>query len=250
VKNTSNKTIETTLRIPGNWAHPGELLERMPAGFRLGPESLAMPDGTRIEFNPLPPDGQFAAIFASSCRRPATAEEIEIANSYTVNVGLSGPGGSLESASKMMQAGAAIVQAGGAGVFIDNSGLSHGGGAWLELAEDGSPDALSFGYVGIVGNQVQLWTMGMNVLGRPDVLMNRVDDRTQQEFDEGTIIEIIRYLSATEREFADGHIIADENGPRYQAMKGEPDQFPPESPMHNPWGRLKLKSMKEIAENN
>ncbi len=44
----------------------------------------------------------------------------------------------------MMRAAAAIMDAGGAGVFIDNSMLAHGATAWQAMTEDGSPDAISF----------------------------------------------------------------------------------------------------------
>ena len=136
-----NATVKTTLRIPGNWSHPGELLERIPDGFRMTPQSLVLPDSTEIPFEPMPADDQFAQIFKTSCRHPATAKEMQVVNSYTVNVILTGPGGSKEAARTMMQAGAAIVRAGGAGVFIDNSAVAHGGGQWIEMAEDGSSDA-------------------------------------------------------------------------------------------------------------
>jgi hypothetical protein len=151
--NETDNVVRTTLRIPGNWSHPGELIERMPDGFRLSPEALILPDGTEIEFTPKPPDDQFAEIFKSSCRQPATNDELAIVNGYTVNVVLTGPGGSLEAAATMMQAGAVIVRAGGAGVFIDNSAVAHGGGHWIEMAEDGGPDALSFAFAGIVRGQ-------------------------------------------------------------------------------------------------
>ena len=125
--NETDTVVRTTLRVPGNWSHPGELIERMPAGCRLTSETLILPDGTEIEFTPMPPDGQFAEIFKSSCRQPATNDELEIVDGYSVNVVLTGPGGSLEAAGAMMQAGAAIVRAGAAGVFIDNSAVAHGG---------------------------------------------------------------------------------------------------------------------------
>jgi hypothetical protein len=68
----SHAPVEVVLRIPGTWSHPRELVESLPAGYRLTPEALIMPDGTKVEFNPLPPDDQFAEIFRSSCRRPPT----------------------------------------------------------------------------------------------------------------------------------------------------------------------------------
>ena len=74
---------------------------------------------------------------------PPTEEELATADGYTVNVVLSGKGGSMEGARTMMEAAAAMVRAGGAGVFIDNSGLAHGGELWLEITREGGPDALS-----------------------------------------------------------------------------------------------------------
>src|SRR5262249_18532960 len=115
---------------------------RLPAGYRLSPDALTLPDATQVEFVAMKPDDQFAQIFRSSCRSPATADELAVVDGYTVNVGLSGPGGSLQAARTMMQAGAALVRAGGAGVFIDNSVLAHGGSNWLEMTEEGDPDAL------------------------------------------------------------------------------------------------------------
>src|SRR5690242_3317930 len=111
----TNPAPNIALRIPGNWSHPGELLERLPEGFRLTPEELILKDGAKVEFIPMAPDDQFPQIFESSCRRPPSDDELAVVARYTVNVGLTGPGGSMEAASTMMQAGAALVRAGGAG---------------------------------------------------------------------------------------------------------------------------------------
>src|SRR5947209_7973594 len=154
-------SVTIALRIPGKWSHPRELVQRLPAGCRLTGEALILPDKTEIGFGAAPADNQFAQIFRSSCRQPATEEELATVNGYTVNVFLSGPGGSMQAARTMMQAGAAVVQAGGAGVFIDNSALAHGGRHWLEMSEDGGPDALGFAFVSIVRGKAEVWTMGM-----------------------------------------------------------------------------------------
>ena len=105
----------------------------------------------------------------------ATADELATVAGYTVNVLLSGPGGSMPAAHAMMQAGAAVLRAGGAGVFIDNCALAHGGQHWLDMTEDGSPDALSFAFVAIVRGKTEVWTMGMHVLGLRDIVMKRTD---------------------------------------------------------------------------
>jgi hypothetical protein len=238
--------VTIALRIPGKWSHPGELIGRLPAGFRLTPEAMILPDRTQVEFIPMAPDGQFAQIFRSSCRQPATADELATVDGYTVNACLKGPGGSMQAARTMMQAGAALVRAGGAGVFIDNCALAHGGQNWLAMTDDGGPDALSFAFVAIVRGKTDVYTMGMHVLGLRDIVMKRADVEVG-DFD---IVEVIRYLSRGEKPVNDGHVIADLKGPRFQAFAQACDEGPACSPLHNPFGRLKLVSMRDIAESN
>jgi hypothetical protein len=238
--------IEISLRIPGQWSHPKELIERLPAGCRLTGEALILPDATEVGFGAVAADDQFGQIFRSSCRQPPSEDELATVNGYIVNVLLSGPGGSMEAARTMMQAGAAVVRAGGAGVFIDNCTLAHGGQNWLEMTEDGGPDALSFAFVAIVRGQADVWTMGMHVLGLRDIVMKRTD----LEADGFDITEVIRYLARGEKPIDDGHVLADLNGPRFQAFTQDSAEELSGSPMHNPFGRLKLVSMRDIAETN
>lgn len=238
--------VEIAFRIPGQWGHPRELVKRLPEGYRLTPDTLFFPDGTEIGFGAAPADSQFARIFRSSLRRPATEAELIAVDDYTVNAFLMGPGGSMEKALLMMQAAAVFIRAGGAGVFVDNSGVAHGGSQWLEMVEDGSPDAISFAYVGIGGGKTEVWTMGMHALGLRDVVMNR-DDLDRGDFD---IVEVIRYLARNEKPIEDGHLLADLDGPRFQAFMEDSPKDLVGSPMHNPYGRLKLVSMRDIAEAN
>ncbi|NIP87402.1 MAG: hypothetical protein GTO03_18355 [Planctomycetales bacterium] len=244
--NLSNPPMEIALRIPGTWSDPSELIERLPAGFELTAETLVLPDGSQIEVALLPADEQFPMVFGYACRQPATAEEMKAVRNYRLNVGLIGPGGSLPAALAMMQAAAAIVRAGGAGVFIDNSALAHGGSQWLEMSDDGGPDAVSFAYVGIVRSDQEVFTLGMHILGRPDLVMRASDLDPAGE----TIIEVLRYLCDSENPVLDGHVLADEEGPRFQAEAIDDSKFAVASPMHNPFGRLNLVSVKDVAERN
>lgn len=244
--NAPSAPIEIALRIPGRWSHPGELIERLPAGVRLSPETLTLPDGATIDFCAVAADDEFPAVFRSSLRHPATDDESATVDDYTVNVLLCGPGGSLDAARTMMQAAAAIIRAGGAGVFIDNCALAHGGQNWLELTDDGGPDALSFAFVGIVGGRDEAYTMGMHVLGLRDVVMKRRD----AEADDFGIIDVIRYMADGDRPIDDRHVLADLGGPRYQAFAEDVPADAPGGPMHNPFGRLRLVSLPDIAETN
>jgi hypothetical protein len=237
--------VTIALRIPGPWSHPRELVERLPEGCRLTGDALILPDATEIGFGAAKADDQFAQIFRSSCRRPPTDGELAAVDEYKVNIFLMGPGGSLQAAQTMMHAAAVIVQAGGAGVFIDNSTLAHGGQDWLAMTEEGSSDAISFAFVAIVAGKIDVCTMGMHVLGLRDIVMKRVD------CDQFDIVEVIRYVSRSDKPIDDGHLIADLSGPRFQAFATSADaRIPAGSPMHNPFGRFKLVSLRDIAENN
>lgn len=242
----SPPTVQIKLRIPGNWAHPGELIERLPTGYRLSPDRLCMPDGQELELVPMPPDEQFVEIFHSSCRGEITRAERAVLKHYTVNLGLVGPGGSMEAARTMLRAGAALVSAGAAGVFIDNCALAHGGEHWRELAEDASVDAVTFAFAALVRNAKEVWSLGLHAMGQPDVVMSRADC----EADDPAIIGVLGYLCEGERTIGDGHLLGDENGPQFQARIAPPDDFPADSPLHNPFGRLRLVNIRDAASAN
>jgi hypothetical protein len=114
------------------------------------------------------------------------------------------------------------------------------------MADDGGPDALSFAFVGIIRGDDEVWTIGMHVLGHPEIVMTRGDADT----DEDAIIDMIRYVSSGEKPVGDGHLICDEHGPRFQTAAAPADEQTLGSPMHNPFGRLRLTSMRDIAEGN
>jgi hypothetical protein len=246
----SSSSVTIDLRIPGNWKSARELVERFPRGCRLTPEALVMPDGAKVELNFLDADGQFASIFRTSCRRPPTDEELAVVDGYTVNVTLSGPGGSMDDARRMMRAAAAVIEAGGAGVFIDNSLMAHGGSDWRAMTDDAGTDAVSFAFIAIVRSETEIYTMGMHALGLRDLTMKPADAD-----DDSEIVEVIRYLARGDKPIDDGHVIADLDGPRFQVFAQPLDDqlkngMRRDSPMFNPLGRLKLVSMRDIAESN
>lgn len=145
-----------------------------------------------------------------------------------------------------MRAAAAVIEAGGAGVFIDNCGLSHGGRDWLAMTEDGGPDAVSFAFVALVRGDAEIWTMGMHVMGLRELVMKRTDVE-DRGYD---IVQLVRYVCQGDAPVEDGHVIADPDGPLFRAMAQESSTDLAGSPMHNPFGRLKLVSMRDIAERN
>ena len=149
----------------------------------------------------------------------------------------------MEAARTVMKSAAIIVRAGGAGVFIDNSALAHGGQLWLEMTEDGGMDALSFAFVNIVKGSTDIWTMGMHVLGLPDIVLNRAE--VERDFD---IVEPIRSMLRVDKLV--GNILSDENGPWFRCYAEDGGHKMVNSPMHNPFGRLRLEKLQHSADKN
>jgi hypothetical protein len=86
--------------------------------------------------------------------------------------------------------------------------------------------------------------MGMHALGFRDIIMKRTD---ADDFD---IVEVIRYVARGDKPIGEGHVLADESGPRFQTFTDDDSKIPAGSPMHNPFGRLKLVSTRDIAGTN
>jgi hypothetical protein len=136
----------------------------------------------------------------------------------------------------MMQAGGAIVRAGGAGVFIDNSGLAHGGGDWLQMTEDGTWDAVSFAFVNVVRAKREMRTVGMHVIGRPDIVLQNsdIDDEGQ------VIMDVIHCLCRGDKPIGPSQVLACASGSRFRVLATESDPWIIARPMCNPFGWLML----------
>lgn len=247
---------EIVLRIPGLWSKPEELMAALPQGAALAPPTdpdahfalLMMPDGGSVEVNVLPADDEFAGVFASSCQRAPSQRDREVIENYKVNVCLSGPGGSFEAAHRMMRAGAVILQASGAGVFIDNSGLAHGSDDWHTLTNDpdNSPEGdwggVFWGFVSTIRGKDQMWSVGMHVMGLRDAIVPRTGD---DELDFLTLHNFLGYSFRSGANIVDGDLLGDELGPRFRAVKEPCSQFPSHSPMFNSYGLWRLLKVEE-----
>ena len=129
---------EIQLRIPGPWASQQQFMDavtRANTGYEFGEGGLVDPrSGRRFTIGASDPDDQIAGLFAHTGRLPK--QEVKKIAAHRVKVHLHGPGGSVDAAKAMMAAAAALIKAGGYGVFVDNSGNAHGRDDWLALAGD------------------------------------------------------------------------------------------------------------------
>ena len=142
----------------------------------------------------------------------------------------------MQSAAAMMRSAIPILQAGGAGVFVDNSALSFGASHWCKMAGVCDADALTFGYVTIVRNEQDTYTVGMQVFGKPDLIMP-----TKNVGQEGSvIIDMMLKTATSDQSFDAGHQMDLPYARLFKVHKIIDDKSPVGSPMHNPWGRLEF----------
>jgi hypothetical protein len=236
---------EIGLRVPGRWNHPYELERALPTGYRLAWGRLVMPDGTSISVFPQAADEEFPRVFATACGSGPSGRERRRVEGYTVNMCLCGPGGSLESAGTMIHAAAAVVRAGGIGVFVDNGAKAHLGHDWLRLAEDPGDCGLFRAFVSTYRSADDIWSVGMHVLGLRDGVIRRSGD---DDADQHALLAFLGYSFAPDCDIADGDLAGDETGPQYRLRREPCARLPATSPMHNHYGLWRLVPLDEPGE--
>lgn len=231
-KLNENGVLEVFLRIPGPWRRSQELQSRLPAGFHFDGDRLATPVGS-VELQTLSVDREFPRIFRMSCRRPLQRKEDNGLDQYGMNVAVIARAGSMSAVQQVLKASAGLIQAGGFGVFIDNSLLAHSGSDWLELAENSDdPQAIFYAFVNLARIRGDIRSHGMHVLGQRDSVANQEYLPSLENF--------LRTTCANTTDWGEGAIFADQEGRQF-VLRAEPDRgISPNHPARNPYGRWRL----------
>jgi hypothetical protein len=227
----------TVLRIPGSWRDERELGQELPEGFRLGNQRFFMPGQRVLELQFRPADGEFANVFRSACRRKAeNGAELLAVDGYNSIAALIGPAGSMSAARLLLEAGAAVIRAGGYGVFIDNGCVAHTRSDWLELAEHrADSDAVFYAFVNFVRLKIGVMSRGMHVLGQRDA-------RVARESELPALEDFLRMLCDDQPSVSAGQQFADKSGRRFK-LRAERDRgIFQNHPVNNPYGFWILES--------
>ncbi len=228
---------EVTLRVPGTWSRPEEFYERLPPGCSATETGLVLADGSEFELHVLPADEEFPGIFAGSCPKLSTESECERIENYTVNICILGSGGSLAAARQMMSAAAAVLATGGAGVFVDNSGIAHGATDWLKLCDSAEDGGVYWAYISTVRSDQELYSIGMHVLGFRDA---SVPSTGNDEYDSRTLHSFLGYTAFSGAKINDGDVVGDAVLPTFHAHMLPDEHVPAGTAMFNPYGRWRL----------
>lgn len=200
--------VFVTMRIPATWEHPREMLAALPKDCRFSPEHFVSNDGTEFDLSLRDPDDQFVGIFASQCRREPTDEEKRAIENYTVQICLTARCGTKRSAAALCHAINIFLDAGAWGVFVDNSGVAFAKTAFQEImneidaSDSANSDPLSFAFVSIVGAPEKAYTIGMQILGYPDIDLSGPEPQETTD----RLVDVLRYVSSGTTAVSDGSV--------------------------------------------
>lgn len=228
---------EVAMRIPGAWSGPAEFEERLPRGCRCTETGLLLTDGSEYELHVHAADDEFPRIFAGGCPKLPTESEREQIENYRVNVCVTGRGGNIEAAKGLMSAAAAVLTAGGAGVFVDNSGISHGATDWKKLLDGADDGGVYWAFVSAARSDDEIYSLGMHVLGFRDAIIPATGDA---EHDARTLHTFLGYVAFSGATIRNGDALGDELLPTFRAFAVPDDRCPENAPMFNPLGRWRL----------
>ncbi len=239
------------LRIPGPWGSAEELdraLRDANAAYQLGGEELAhRTSGHRIGWTVSEHDDEIAEVFAGG--GSLSREEIERVASHRVKVHVYGPGGSPEMARAMLDAATALIAAGGYGVMVDNSGLTHSPQDWLDLAGDPDAGGLYWAYVSATFDGVEAiaFSSGMHCLGLRDAELP-TDDIPDRQIAGFLLHNFLGYTYQSGRTVIDGDTLDDESGACFRARHFPCTRFSPSTPFFNPYGVWRLEPVEHEEE--
>ena len=226
---------EITVRVPGPWQRWRDLGESLPAGYVLENGHLRLPDGARVEVVMRQADQQLPALFEISSRIKATRQLRRKLEDCRTQACVVARGGSEEAARRVLDATAALVRAGGEGVYVDNSGVTALPDDWLRLAGSERIEALVDAFVNTYASDLEMWSVGMHALGHRDLSLARSGE---DETDVVTLRGVMYYIADPEVPIVEGDLIGEE--PTYRFHKEPRSRLPAGSPLHNPYGEWRL----------
>ncbi len=224
-----------TLRVPGMWPNRRALSDSLPDGCRLENGRLEMEGGGRVEVVIREADNQLPAMFEIACRDGVPRRVRRALDRCRIQACPTSAGGSHEAAERLLDAGTALLRAGGAGLFVDSSGMAHRPARWLQIVDAPRPDALVEAFVNTFATEAEIWSLGMHAMGLRDVIMTRSGD---DEADYVMLRSVLHYLADPEVPVVDGDFIGSE--PTFRFHRIHNDRFPSGTIMHNPYGEWRL----------
>jgi hypothetical protein len=142
------------------------------------------------------------------------------------------------SAAAIVQAGEAVLDAGGYAVKVETAGVAFSPAIWRTFAESNEPTDLYSAFVAHAIDTDSAFTCGMHNLGLADARVDGVGGP-----DGARLLEIFNLYQYLEQPpLQDGQVFAvDAEAPRFRIHREECEEFPPSTTYHNPYGIWRLR---------
>ncbi len=234
------------LRVPGPWHKPQalfEALERDGDGWQVDEHGALThaATGRKVTLSVTPHDDDLGEVFRGGHHDRMTKEELDRVENHAVKVHVESPGGSAEAARLAVEAAAALVRAGGFGVFVDNSGACHGPGDFLKLAGDPDPGGLYWTFVMLTATRDDMFSFGMHCLGLRDCrLPDPPEDQNAAAF---AIHNFLGYTYQSGAIVTDGDALGSPDRPMFRVFQEPFTRAPAGTPMYNPYGVWRLEPL-------
>ena len=237
----SPTTPLTVLCIPGPWLSRSELVEKIVRGGSgyLFAGQVLMHVQTRstcsLEFHAADP--RMGAAFRAAGPHWADTADMQRVDSHASVVYLVADGGTAIQAEALMQAAAALLDAGGLGVKVESSGVAHAPTTWRELCADLHLFSAHRAYVlYITGPKV--YSCGMHNLGLCDAIVDNDGDTAEA-------VELLRvftrYLFTESPTIRAGQTFSTAaDAPAYRLLDDAGPGYEADSLFANPFGYWRL----------
>lgn len=237
--------VEIVLAVPGKWLNRAEVvaaLARKGRGYRLAGERLTNPaTGDSFDLEIAGHDPDLMETFIPAGRERLSLPDFAALDNHTYTLYLTGPGGSLESARRIMDAAAALLWAGGLTVLVESSGAVHTAAQWLDCVryQDSDLAALYHAFVRLNRpDDDQLVSCGMHNLGLRDGVIS-VQSGAEEPLQ--TLQTFQLYLLQENPELRDGTIFSTQPDLPHYRLKGESCAiYLPGDLLYNPYGLWRL----------
>lgn len=246
MQNTTSP-VTIVLGIPGPWPDHVEFANALSGGgrgFGLCDGQLThAASGQQFGLEMMEHDPGLRLAFELANRQSLAPADLDRIATHRQTAYLFGPGGSLGAARNLMQAAAAVLDAGGYGVKVETAGVALSAQDWLEQTRrrETHVGALYIAYVALIGRQGQFYSCGMHNLGFPDAIVSAGLAAAQAgALLRGFLMQIIHEQPLL---VSGETVVNDESGKQYRITHEPCHTFPPDDPFHNPFGVWRLQPL-------
>jgi hypothetical protein len=236
---------QLVLCIPGSWENRAQILERViksSGGQYLfaGGVLMHVPTKDMFELEFQARDERMAGAFAAAGPHWFGSPEMNRIDSHQSVAYLLGYGGSDKNVEALMLAARALLDAGGFGVKIENSGLAHSPADWRDMCTGFAVFSPYRAFVIVVTGGGEAYSCGMHAFGMLDVQV--IDEDKENAL--RTARSFSWYLFTERPTVKDGQTFScDAQSPWYRISTGKGVEYAPDSLFINPYGTWQLQRL-------